>query len=137
MLVADEVLIANQIDDNEIDDESIEKCGKLSKTRKLFKSQKLSKSQKSAKSRKKLSKSGNLHHFDAKKNGPSFLTPDIRMAFNYLWLTFTKALILGHFDPESPIWIEADVSGYVIDDVLSQLVFETRPNKIVTKTNLG
>ena len=69
------------------------KSEKLSKSQKLSKTRKLSKSQKSAKSEKKLSKNGNLFNFDAKENGPSFLTPNTRTAFNYLWLAFTKALI--------------------------------------------
>ena len=68
--------------------ENLSKSQKLSKTRKLFKFQKL------AKSRKKLSKSGNLFNFDAKKNGPSFLTSNARTAFNYLRLALIKALIL-------------------------------------------
>ena len=72
------MLIANEIDDIESGDELIEKYRKLLKTRKL------SKSQKSAKSRKKLSKSENLPNFNVKKNKPSFLTSDARMAFNYL-----------------------------------------------------
>ena len=62
--------------------------------KKLEKLKKSSKSQKSAKLRKNLSKSGNLSSFDAKNNGPSFLTPKARAAFNRLRLTFTKALIL-------------------------------------------
>ena len=49
---------------------------------KLEKSKKLSKSQKLAKSGKKLLKSGNLLDFNAKNNGPSFLTPEARAAFN-------------------------------------------------------
>ena len=61
-------------------------------------SQKSSKSgnsegKKSAKS-KKPSKSGNSPNFDAKKAGPSFLTPGAREAFNRLRLAFTKAPIL-------------------------------------------
>ena len=67
-------------------------------TLQLSKTRKLSKSQKSAKSGKKLSKSENLSNFGAKKNGPSFLTLDARMAFNHLWLTFIEALILWYFD---------------------------------------
>ena len=78
VFVTNKMLAANEINDVESNDESIEKCGKLSKTRKL------SKSQKSAKLRKKLSKSGNISNFNAKENEPSFLTPDARMAFNYL-----------------------------------------------------
>ena len=38
--------------------------------------------------------SGNLFNFNTKNNGPSFLTPKTRAAFNHLWLAFTKALIL-------------------------------------------
>ena len=64
------------------------------------KSRKLSKSQKLTKLRKKLSKSGNLPNFNAKKAGPSFLTSDAREAFNRLWLAFTKAPILWHFNPK-------------------------------------
>ena len=68
---------------------------KLTKFRKLSKSE-ISKSEKSKKS----SKSRNSSNFDATKTGPSFLTPDARMAFNYLWLTFTEAPIFWHFNPE-------------------------------------
>ena len=59
-----------------------------------LKGKKLSKFQKPAKSGKKSSKSENLPNFDVKDNGPSFLTPKARITFNYLWLAFTKALIL-------------------------------------------
>ena len=45
--------------------------------------------------------------------------------------------MLYHFDPESHIRIETDVSGYAIGGVLSQLSSEVRLNKIVTKTDLG
>ena len=61
-----------------------------SENQKLAKFQKLSKSEKS----KKPSKSRNLHNFDAIKAGPSFLTPETRITFNYLWLAFTKGPIL-------------------------------------------
>ena len=88
VFVVNKMLAANEVGSIKSSDESIEKYRKLSKTGKLFKSQKL------AKLRKKLSKNENLLNFNAKKNGPSFLTPDARMTFNYLWLTFTKALIL-------------------------------------------
>ena len=61
-------------------------------------SQKLSKSGNSegkiSANSKKASKSGNSSNFDAKKAGPSFLTPKARSAFNRLRLTFTKAPIL-------------------------------------------
>ena len=88
VLIAYEMLAADKGGGIEDSDELIEKYRKLSKTRKL------TKSQKSAKSGKKLSKSGNLSNFHAKKNGPSFFTPNTKTAFNHLWLAFTKALIL-------------------------------------------
>ena len=88
VFVANNVLAANEVDDVEGDDKSIEKYRKLSKTKKLSKFQKL------AKSRKELSKNRNLSNFDAKENEPSFLTSDTKMAFNHLWLAFIKALIL-------------------------------------------
>ena len=68
------------------------------------KGKKLAKSQKSSKSKyeksKKSSKNGNSSNFDTTKTEPSFLNPSAKEAFNCLWLAFTKALILWHFDPE-------------------------------------
>ena len=90
-----------------------------------------------AKSGKKLSKSGNSTNFDATEDRPKFLTPDARTAFNRLRLAFTEAPILRHFDPECHIRIETDASGYAIGGVLSQLASETRPDGVVTKTDLG
>ena len=97
----------------------------------------MSKSRKSAKSGKSLPKSKNSPNFSAIEAGPSFLTLGARETFNRLRLAFTKALIFQHFDPECLIWIKTDVSGYVIDGVLSQLASETRSDKVVTKTDLG
>ena len=94
MLNANEIFTINEVCGIEDSDELIKKYGKLLKTRKSSKSQKLFKSRKLAKSRKKLSKSGNLSNFDTKENRSSFLTSDAKTAFNYLWLAFTKALIL-------------------------------------------
>ena len=131
VFVTKKVLIADKVHGVESVNELNEIYGKLSKTRKLSKSQKL------AKSRKKLFKSGNLSNFNAKKNEPSFLTPDARMTFNYLWLAFTKILILRHFDPECHIRIETDALGYAISGVLNQLASETRPDGIITKTDLS
>ena len=72
----------------------VKKSGKL-KDKKLAKPQKLSRSGKSkSKKSKKLSKSGNSPNFYAKNSGPSFLIPEARLAFNCLWLAFTKAPIL-------------------------------------------
>ena len=68
------------------------KSKKLSKGLKLSKSGNL-KSKNLAKS-KKPPKSGNSPNFGTKKASPNFLTPKARAAFNYLRLTFTKALIL-------------------------------------------
>ena len=114
VLVANEVLAANEVSGVKGGDESIEKCGKSLKTGKLFKSQKLSKSgksksektsksQNSAKSRKKSLKSGNSTNFDATEDGPKFLTPNTKTAFDYLRLAFTKAPILQYFYPECHI----------------------------------
>ena len=127
--------------------EHAKKSGK-SKSEKTFKFRKLSKSEKSkgektsksqnlAKSGKKLSKSGNSTNSDATKDGPKFLTPDARTAFNRLRLAFTEAPILRHFDPECHIRIETDASGYAIGGVLSQLASETRLDGVVTKTDLS
>ena len=65
----------------------------------------------------------------------SFLTPEARTAFNRLRLAFTKAPILWHLDLDCHIWSKTDALDYVIADVLSQLTFETRPDKVVTKTD--
>ena len=146
MLVANEMLAANEVDGVEGSDKSIEKYWKSSKTGKLSKSWKLSKSRKSrskkmsksqnsAKSGKKLSKNGNLTNFNVTEDRPKFLTSDAKTTFNRLQLVFTKAPILWHFDLECHIWIETDALGYAIDSVLSQLAFETRPDGIVTKTD--
>ena len=78
VFVINKMPTANEIDGVEGDNELIEKCEKLSKTRKLFKFQIL------AKSKKKLLKNKNSPNFNAKENGPSFLTPKGRIAFNYL-----------------------------------------------------
>ena len=141
MLVVNAVLTANEVYSVEGNDELIKKCRRLSKTRKLFKSQKLSKSKKlskspkSAKSRKKLSKNRNLPRFNTKEKGSSFLTSDARTTFNRFWLAFIKAPILWHFDLEYHFLIETNASGYEIGDALSQLISETRPDEIVTKTD--
>ena len=135
VLVANEMLAANEVGGVKGSDELIEKYGKLLKTRKLSKSGNL-KGKKLAKS-KKPSKSGNSPNFDAKEAGPSFLTPEARSAFNRLRLAFTEAPILRHFDPECHIRIETDASGYAIGGVLSQLASGTSLDGVVTKTDLG
>ena len=82
--------------------EHTKKSGKLSKSGKS-KSEKTFKSRNSAKSEKKLSKIGNSTNFDVTEDGPKFLTPDARTAFNRLRLAFIEAPILWHFDPECHI----------------------------------
>ena len=117
--------------------EHAKKSGK-SKDEKSAKSQKLSKSGKlKGKKSKKLSKSWNSPNFNTIEVGPSFLTLNARTIFNCLRLTFTKALIFWHFDPECHIRIETNTLGYAINGVLSQLISETNPNGVVNKTDLG
>ena len=66
-----------------------------------------------------------------------FLTPEARLAFTRLRQAFVKAPIFHHFDWESYIRIETDVSGYAIGGILSQLFSGARPDGVVTKDNLG
>ena len=73
--------------------EHAKKLGKLFKSGKS-KSKKMFKSQNLTKLRKKLLKNGNSINFNATKDGPKFLTSDIRTAFNCLWLVFIEAPIL-------------------------------------------
>ena len=116
--------------------EIAKKSGK-SKGQKTSKSQKSAKSQKLSKSGKNSSKSENSPNFGAKKSGPSFLTLEAKSTFNRLRLAFTKAPILWHFDPKCHIWIKTNALGYAIDGVLSQLGYETSPDGVVTKADLG
>ena len=118
------------------------KSEKTFKSQKLFKSgksksEKMSKSQNLAKLGKKSSKSGNSTNSDTMEDGPKFLTPNARTAFNCLQLAFTEALILRHFDSECHIWIETDALSYAIGEMLSQLTSGTNPNRVVTKVDLG
>ena len=53
-----------------------------------------------------------------------YLTPKAKLAFTQLRKTFTKALILRHFDSECYIWIETDASSYAISRILSQLALD-------------
>ena len=55
---------------------------------------------------------------------PNFSTPNAKKTFSYLRLAFIKASIFWNFDLESYIWIETNVSGYSIGEVLSQLNFK-------------
>ena len=66
-----------------------------------------------------------------------FLTLEARLAFTQLKQAFVKAPILHHFDLESYIQIETDISGYAIGGILSQLSSGTRADGVVTKADLG
>ena len=62
------------------------------------------------------------HMPNIKATGKSnFLTSDAKKVFNHLQLAFIKSPILRHFDLESHIRIETDVSSHAIDRVSSQL----------------
>ena len=86
---------------------------------KKLKSKKTLKSWNLAKLEKKLLNNGNLSNFSTIKVGPKFLISDTRIAFNCLWLVFTKVLIPQYFDPECHIWIETNILGYAIGKVLN------------------
>ena len=120
---------SNKIGIIESSSKSIEKFVEL-KTGKSPKSQKLFKSRKLAKSEKKLS-------FDTKENKLSFLIFEARTAFNRLWLAFTKAAILWHFDPECHIQIETNTFGYAIGEMLSQLTLGASHDEVVIEANLS
>ena len=72
MLIANQMIAANEIGGMQGNNKSIEKYEKLSKSQKL------------AKSKKKLSKSRNRSNFNAKKNKLSFLTSHAGITFNHL-----------------------------------------------------
>ena len=81
ILVANKILISNEVGSNKSGNESIEKfiepkSGNLSKSQR-------SKSKKLAKF-KKPSKNRNLPKFHVKKTRPRFLISDIKTTFNYL-----------------------------------------------------
>ena len=62
-----------------------------------------------------------------------FVALNTKKTFNHLRLAFKKASILWYFDLKSYIQIETDVSGYVIDRVLSQLNLDS--NKLPNDLN--
>ena len=47
-------------------------------------------------------------------------TPEAQQAFERLKLLFTQAPILHHFDPELPIFLYTDASGFAISGILCQ-----------------
>ena len=130
MFVTNEVIDADEVGSTEYNDKSIEKSGKLSKNRKLSKFWKLAKFKKPLKSR-------NLPNFNAKEVGPNFLISDVREAYNCLWLSFIKVLILWYNNPEFYIWIKTKTSGYAIEEMRSQLTSGTNFDLIITKANLS
>ena len=76
-------------------------------------------------------------NFRNKEAETDFFTPKARLAFTQLKQAFVKAPIFHHFDLECYIQIQTNILGYTISGILSQLVFKTRPDGIVIKTNLG
>ncbi len=54
-------------------------------------------------------------------SGTDFLILTAKETFIDLQKTFTKALILRHFNPKCHIWIEINTSEYAIGGVLSQM----------------
>ena len=55
-----------------------------------------------------------------KKTGVFMLTDSVQGVFRKLHNTFTKALVLAHFNSKQLIQLETDASGYVIAGILSQ-----------------
>lgn len=55
-----------------------------------------------------------------KKAGRFLLTPEAREAFETLKLTFMTPPVLVHFDPEKPIMVDTDASGFAIAAILLQ-----------------
>ena len=90
-----------------------------------------------AKSKKKLLKIGNSTNFNTIETGSKFLILNVKTSFYCLQLALTKAPILQHFDPECHIWIETDILGYTIDEILIQLTSGTNLDGVVTKTDLS
>ena len=65
----------------------------------------------------------------------NLLTPNAKKVFNHLWLAFIEAPIFQHFDLESHIRIETDISSYAIAGVLSQLNLDS--NALPNNSNLN
>ena len=89
-----------------------------------MKSKKLAKSKKSWKNK-------NLLKLAVKKIKLDFVIFGTKMAFNCLWLAFTKALILWYFNPKYYILIKTNISNYIIKNKLNQLTYKTNLNKVV------
>ncbi len=76
-------------------------------------------------------------NFAKANSGTEFLTSGAKEVFIHLQKAFTKALILRHFDLKCHIRIETDVSGYVISEVLSQMILDQRFSDHITHENLN
>ena len=57
---------------------------------------------------------------NGKKSGPFNMTTEGRQAFEQLKLAFTTAPVLRHFDPNKPIRLVTDASGFAIAGILYQ-----------------
>ncbi len=55
------------------------------------------------------------------KRAPFVLTEEAKKAFEDLKTAFTTAPVLRHFNPDLPIRVETDASGYALGGILSQL----------------
>ena len=64
-----------------------------------------------------------------------FLTTGAKKAFINLQKTFTKTLILRHFDPDRHIRMETNALGYAISRVLSQMTLGQHFSNYVTHKN--
>ena len=58
----------------------------------------------------------------SKKTESGFFTSRAKIVFPKLRQVFVKVPIFYHFDLEHYIWVETNVSGYAIVEVLSQLI---------------
>lgn len=60
-----------------------------------------------------------------KKSRVIFLTPGARLAFIKLGQAFNTASILHHLDLNFYIQIETDALGYIINEIFSQLIWNS------------
>lgn len=65
-----------------------------------------------------------------------FLTSKAKKTFIHLQKTFTKALIIKHFDLECYIYIETNALEYAIGRILSQMILDQSFFDHVTHKNL-
>ena len=88
--------------------------------------QKSCKGQKTAKSKKwiraKKAEAFRARNFNSQSG--AFLTIDIKRAITKLKQTFIETPILNHLDLERYIRIQTDTSGYIIDEIFSQLTLD-------------